>query len=286
MRSYAELRGTPSDLRYQEAISEDGQTRVLEITRQMPEDPRPLLTRRITSLREQKSHLWALDNYHSTVTALIQEGGYRSILEIGGGRSPSLGQQEIDALGFAYTVNDISARELSLAPSWVSKALFDVQTNDIGDLEGHIGRYDLIFSNMVFEHVASFDRAYRNVFRLLAEGGVGIALHPVLFAAPFIVNHLLPDKLSRKLLRTIDPNRVDTGIPKFPAFYDGCLISPRIPERLKAVGFRDAWQVPFYGHNYYARIPLVRDLHTAVTRAIKDNDLTWLATYSYTIVLR
>lgn len=250
----------------------------------MPDDDGPGLAHQVANLRKHKSYRWALDNYHSTITSLIRESDCRSILEIGGGRSPSFAQPEIEALSAAYTVNDISARELSLAPDWVNKARFDIQTDNPADLGSHPGAYDLVFSNMVLEHVASFDRAYKNVFRLLSDGGLGVALHPVLYSVPFAVNRLLPDTVSRKLLRVIDSSRVDTGIPKFPAYYDGCLVSSRIPDRLKAFGFRGAWQIPFYGHNYYAGIPVVRDIHSIFSRAIMENDISLFATYSYTIV--
>jgi SAM-dependent methyltransferase len=238
----------------------------------------------VADLASRKHANWAWRNFLPTVASMLHEGGYRSILEVGGGRSPSLSKDEISELSIKYTCNDISARELSLAPDWVEKALFDIQTPNTAELDAYTGAFDFVFSQMVMEHVPSFDRAYRNIYRILEEGGVGIAFHPTLYSVPFIANRLLPDTVTRKVLKLVFPNRTDTGTPKFPAYYSGCVISTKVTDHLKEIGFRNAWQVPFYWHNYYKKFPLVRDVHTKFSDMAADKDMTFFATFAYTIV--
>src|SRR5690606_5853440 len=117
-----------------------------------------------------------------TVLDLARILNARSLLEVGGGRSPLLTERELARHDIRYTANDISERELERAPNWVGKACFDIQTPDHAQIEQYAGQFDLIFSRMVMEHVPSYQRAYRNIFTLLQPGGVAIAFHPVLFA--------------------------------------------------------------------------------------------------------
>ena len=120
------------------------------------------------------------------VEALRQAGrfgddGKVRVLEIGGGRGPQFTPAEAEKLGVALTVNDIDARELSLAPPGFATACFNVAAEVDPSL---FGKFDFIFSRMVFEHVKDAPRAWRNVAALLAPGGVALALSPdALFAA-------------------------------------------------------------------------------------------------------
>jgi len=226
---------------------------------------------------------WAWANYLDTVRELIALSGAQSVIEIGGGRAPSFTEEEVAALNIDYTSNDISERELARAPKWVGKAHFDVQTADERAIAPYEGRFDLAFSKMVMEHVASYERAYTNLYRILKPGGVSIAFHPVLFAFPFVVNKFMPEAASARILETLFPNRNDEQIPKFPASYSGCVISQRVRNRLKEIGFKDVWQVPFYGHGYYNRFPGGRTLQQAAAKLTRRAKATSFAAYAFTI---
>ena len=99
------------------------------------------------------------------------EGQVR-LLEIGGGRGPQFTPAEAEKLGVALTVNDIDARELSLAPQGFATACFNIAAEVDPAL---FGKFDFIFSRMVFEHVKDAPRAWANVAALLAPGGVALA---------------------------------------------------------------------------------------------------------------
>lgn len=70
-----------------------------------------------------------------------------------------------DANGIEYVVNDISSEELELAPSWVKKTCFDIGTPDTTDEQK--GRFGLVFSKTVLEHVRDTRQAYQNIYEML-----------------------------------------------------------------------------------------------------------------------
>jgi len=227
---------------------------------------------------------WAWENFLPSVRNLIVASGARQVIEIGGGRSPSFSQNDLQALGIEYTSNDISARELDKAPAWVGKAHFDIAAADPAMIAPFEGTFDVAFSKMVMEHVGNFHDAYRNIHRILTPGGLAIAFHPVLYAVPFVINRMIPETVSQPLLAKLFPDRTDEGTPKFPAWYSGCFVSQRVRDSLRAIGFADVWQAPFYGHRYYRKIPIVRDIHKLVTRQLSARNVATLASFAYTIV--
>jgi SAM-dependent methyltransferase len=237
----------------------------------------------LTALNYVPRSPWAWSNFLPTVKSLIEIRGYSSVMEIGGGRFPSFKQNEAEAMGLRYTSNDISQAELSLAPRWVDTACFDVQTNNPAEFAGHEDRYDLIYSQMVMEHVPSYRRAYRNMAALLKPGGLAIAFHPTLYALPYVVNRIVPESVSAPILRLVSPDRTRDCVPKHPAFYSGCVISKTVRDTIRDIGFSEVQQVPFYSHHYYDRIPLVRDIHYRFSDMAAALKLTALSSFCYTV---
>ncbi len=97
------------------------------------------------------------------------------MLEIGGGRGPPMTPREAADAGIAYAVNDVDARELAMGPAEFEKVQFDV-SGVVGPTL--LGRYDLVISRMVMEHVRDAKRAWTNICGLLAPGGLALAFHP------------------------------------------------------------------------------------------------------------
>jgi hypothetical protein len=102
------------------------------------------------------------------------------------------------------------------------------------------------------------------------------------YSPPFVINKLLPEFLSEGLLRAFFGNRTDDGIPKFPARYSMCYgNSPRLKRRFLSVGYADVDIRTFYGHNYFSKIPIVRELDSGLTRLAYKRSLTQFGSYAY-----
>lgn len=229
---------------------------------------------------------WAWDNYRPTIEHFVREWGLTRLVEIGGGRDPLFTPEEAQALGIELTVNDISEEELRHAPAAFAKACFDI-SGDLAASGAKLGSYDLIFSRMVFEHVKDVRKAWSNVAALLAPGGVGIAFIPTLYALPYVANMMIPEAVSQRIVKMLYPHRTDSEDPKFPAHYDWAFSSERkMRPMLEEAGFSDAHIVPFYGHEYFTRIPVVRELDAMLTRVAIRRDWRALTSYAYIVARR
>jgi len=234
--------------------------------------------------------VWAWENYKPSLVAFVEtlrqagrcgEDGRVRLLEIGGGRGPQFTPAEADKLGVALTINDIDARELSLAPAGFATACFNIA----GDVDPALkGTFDFIFSRMVFEHVKDAPRAWANVAGLLAQGGVALAFHPTLYSPPFVLNWLAPEAFSGRLLKLLFPWRHDGDYPKFPARYEMCVAEPSfVAPKLRSYGFSESLIAPFYGHRYLRAIPVMREVEGALHTLAERRDLRWLSSYAYTL---
>lgn len=244
------------------------------------------LTEVVNDLEGRRFSSWAWQNFEHTVKRLVEAVGASSVMEIGAGRRPTFDQRTIEEWEVNYIANDISARELGKAPSYVKKACFDIGGADQIPMQPFQGEVDVIFSKMVFEHIRDTNRAYSNIANLLRPGGVCINFHPVLFSPPFVINYALPEALTQRLLRRLHPRRHDEGEPKFPAYYNGCMISAPQNKRIQQAGFRNVWQIPFFRHEYFRRIPVVREIDSALSNLAERRNWSSLASYSFTIAMK
>ena len=224
---------------------------------------------------------WPFKNFRGTVTGLARHFALTSLCEVGGGRIPLLQQETVGELGADYAICDISQAELDRAPGWLSKVQCDIGASDLQGLKRN--QYDLMFSHMVMEHVRDVRQAYVNTFQLLREDGIVINFHPTLYALPFVVNRMAPEDLTRPLLQLLDKSRDDTGRPKFPAYYSWCVSTARAERMIRAIGFREVFILPFWGHAYFDRVPLLRDLGRTMAAAAESRQIRSLSSYAYTI---
>lgn len=232
-------------------------------------------------LNVEHNEAWAWANYERVVRHLAGASGAKKLIEIGGGRDPLFGRAALTELGAELTVNDISPVELAALPKGYRTACFDI-AGDLTPEEIARGGYDLAFSRMVFEHVADGQRAWENLFRLLAPGGIGLAFVPTLYAFPFVANWLLPDDFAARIVKLLYKNRTDNKDPVFPARYSWTVASEsRLAPMLSKIGYRDAMVVPFYGHGYYQPFPIVRDIHAKFTEIARARDWRFFASYAY-----
>ncbi|MES1155056.1 MAG: methyltransferase domain-containing protein, partial [Pseudorhodoplanes sp.] len=150
----------------------------------------------------ERTEGWAWQNYERVVRYLTETFQAKKLIEIGGGRDPLFGREDLAGMGAELTVNDISETELAELPKGYRTACFDI-AGDLDAAEIKRSGYELAFSRMVFEHVADGQRAWKNLHEILAPGGIGLAFVPTLYAFPFVVNWLIPDKLAAKIVKLL-----------------------------------------------------------------------------------
>lgn len=229
----------------------------------------------VSSLRVGKNYQWAFSNCKFVIEKAISEFNCVGVLEIGGGRRPLFTPQEIALRSLSYTVNDVDQSELDRLQGVYDDVLCADLTMFRADR-----RYDIMFSRFVYEHVSDNRRSLENQLAMLNDGGLVIHFHPVLYSLPFVANYVLDERLSQSVLKWVFRGEEKV---KFPAHYDWCVVSEVQRRRLLDVGFSEAVLVPFYGHHYYARFPLVRDVHRLLSGVIGSLDLHLMASYCFTI---
>jgi len=238
----------------------------------------------MTSLGAQTDWRWAWDSYKRVVRDLCRQLAARRLIEIGGGRDPLFSLTELKDLGAELTLNDIDPSELAHLPTGYPTACFDVVGNlsSVGYLRGS---FDLAFSRMVFEHVADGQRAWANLYEMLAPGGIALAFIPTLYAPPFVVNWLLPHKLAAAIVKMLRPERRGEEDPVFPPVYSWCFGNEfRMWSMLSAIGYRDVAVLPFYGHGYFEHVPIMRDIHKWFAGIARRRDWRTIASFAYIIV--
>jgi SAM-dependent methyltransferase len=226
---------------------------------------------------------WAIANYKRTVSEFCKMFAAQRLIEIGGGRDPLFDPQEIKSLDVEMTINDILAGELAVLPPGYRTACFDV-ADAASDFTDRRDSFDFAFSRMVFEHVTDGQRAWANLYELLAPGGVALTYIPTLYAFPFVANWLLPDKLAAAIVKTLYKNRTDEEDPVFPARYSWCFTDTRLTKMLSDIGYREIFVQPFYGHGYYKSFPIVHKMQTRFSEIARRRDWRPFTSFAYIAV--
>ncbi|MGH3851716.1 MAG: class I SAM-dependent methyltransferase, partial [Pseudonocardiaceae bacterium] len=138
------------------------------------------------------------------------------ILDVGSGRTPSLAP-DARPPGCHYVGLDVSSVELEAAPSgWYDEIVVADVAQRVPELEG---RFDLVVSLQVLEHVRPLPVAMENLRSYLAPGGCLIAQLSGAYSVYGVVNRLIPQSVALWLLKHLLARPVDTV---FPAYYHRC----------------------------------------------------------------
>lgn len=218
------------------------------------------------------------DEFQPRVEGLIRQRGAESVCEVGGGAFPMLSRDFVSAHELRYLVIDVSAEELNKAPAHAETLVGDI--SDLGALPSE--RFDVVITRWVLEHVEVPERFHRGVRRLLHPGGSAIHLFPTLYSLPFVVNRLLPDAVSARVLRASGGADRDQG--KFPAYYRWCRgpIRRQI-RRFERQGFYIEQYVGFYGHHYFERIPPLQRAENGFARLLAKRGVASLTSYAWVV---
>lgn len=230
----------------------------------------------------------AWENSTAHLENLIITRKLRRILEVGGGANPTVSLDFIAQHQLEYTVLDISEVELAKAPEGYLKILADI-TSPTLNLELS-GQYDFIFSKMLAEHVRNAEMFYRNIFRLLSDGGTTFHFFPTLYALPFVLNLIIPERLGYSLVLFFQGKyrKNEGNLGKFPAYYSWCRgPTPGQLRRFEQIGFEIDEYIGFFGHDsYYARVPWLRRISSNISKWLVNHPTPWLTSFVYMTLVK
>lgn len=225
-----------------------------------------------------------LSDFETTLRALVDRLDRGStVAELGAGANPNLAAHpRVAAKDVQLVMIDISQDELAKAPDVGRKLCLDVASPDF-PLEDTV---DLACSQMLAEHVRDGGQFLRNVARMLKPSGLYLQVSPVLYALPFVVNRIVPERLSSPLLNMFQPRDLDRR-GKFPARYSLCRgPRPKQLARIEQAGLRVVAARGYFGHNYYGRIPVLRELEVLKAKALVRRPIPLLCSFSVYLLTR
>jgi SAM-dependent methyltransferase len=221
----------------------------------------------------------------AAVRDLIEKHGARHVLEIGSGANPTLAVDYVRGTGLDYLTSDPEPAELDKADPAYGRLVLDLSR---GEPPARLrDRFDLVFSRMVNEHVADGERYYRNIHAILRPGGWTAHWFSTLYALPFLVNRLLPERLSGPLLDYFYPrDRHHQG--KFAGRYRWSRgPSRQMQQRFARLGFEVVEYVGYFGHGYYGRrFPALQRLEWAKSEWLLRHPLPQLTAYARLVLRR
>ncbi|HEX4466057.1 MAG TPA: methyltransferase [Solirubrobacteraceae bacterium] len=220
--------------------------------------------------------------YKAELRRLTAPGSVR-VLDVGGGAKPTLRLTRIENEQIDYVVTDIDAEELAAAPAEYRKVAGDVlERETIMRLLDTGGQFDVVISRWVAEHMRDGRAFHENVFSLLAPGGTAVHLFPTLYAVPFMVNRILADRISRRLLFNFTKRDV-----KFPAHYSWCYgPTERQLSGLRDVGFEIERYVGFFGHGFFAPVAPVHAAYRRLVHTLMRHPVPSLTAFAVAVLKR
>ncbi|HXH99821.1 MAG TPA: hypothetical protein VNI52_06110 [Sphingobacteriaceae bacterium] len=211
----------------------------------------------------------------------IKLNNIKSVFEIGAGANPTLPPDRIKALNISYTINDIDLKELEKADIIYERDVTDLCKESINIQS----RYGLVFSRMAGEHFYNARNLHKNVLKILAPGGYALHCFSTLYALPFLVNKLVPESVSQKLLSFFNPRDLYQH-DKFEAYYDMSYgPSKKMVNFFISTGYDIVNYTGYFGHGYYKKIPVLRTLEKLKANWLVKHPIPELTSYSM-IVLR
>jgi SAM-dependent methyltransferase len=176
-----------------------------------------------------KRHLHTV--YKFEVAGIVNRRPGQVVLDIGGGKECPFLPFVKEAGGHLIIAVDCSDHELRLNPELDNKVVADAASRAFPFRESSA---DLIASRSVVEHLHDNAAFFANCAQVLRPGGALVHTFPCKFAPFSLINQLLPNRVTRRLLAYFHPHWEDEC--GFVAYYDHCYYSG-IRELLERSGF-------------------------------------------------
>ncbi len=211
--------------------------RFIEWNRRLSRRERALATR----LVPQSAKDGPVDFRDNVLPSLLAPG--LRVLDVGGGKYPAISPQIKREMDLHVVGLDISETELTQAPAG---AYDSVIVGDIGRV--HIpGKYDLVFSRTLLEHVADTPAAIANLAGALMPNGLMAHVVPCRNAPFAILNRALGNRLGRRVLFAVFPEKkANSG---FRAYYRDCTPA-RLSRLCRDSGLDVVQVIPYYNSDY------------------------------------
>jgi SAM-dependent methyltransferase len=224
--------------------------------------------------RPRYATYWGTEFWDEVNAALARAG---AVLDVGSGRRPTIAPEDRPA-GVEYVGLDISAEELALAPDGAYDQTVAADASEL--VQDLVGRFDLILSWQVLEHVRDLPGAAANFHAYAKPGGTFVAMLSGRYAAYAVANRVLPADTARKFVARLRRRPIDTV---FPAHYDHC------DEKGLKEAFSD-WErvevIPLWrGADYFERLPGLLGLYLRYEDLAIKRGWNGLAT-NYVVIAR
>ena len=192
-----------------------------------------------------KRHIQTL--YRYAVADLVNRRPAQIILDVGGGKDcPFLAQVENPNEHLIIAL-DYAEEELHRNPHLDIKIAADATASGFPFRDGSA---DLVVSRAVVEHIRDNEAFFKNCAHVLRPGGIMIHAFPGRFAPFALMNQLLPNLWTRRLIGRLHPEWREDANYGFLAFYDRCYFSA-VQDLLDRNGFKNARFTFLYYQSMY-----------------------------------
>jgi 2-polyprenyl-6-hydroxyphenyl methylase/3-demethylubiquinone-9 3-methyltransferase len=193
-----------------------------------------------------------------------------TVVDVGGGKACRFAGYRDEASDAKIIAVDISAEELSHNHDVDERIVADV----VQGLPFEDESVDMVVSRSVLEHLTDTETFISEAARVLKPDGSFIHLFPSKLAPHAVINRLLPNRATRRLLSLFMPG--SEGRLGFPAFYDNCLASDIKPillkNRLHIVDMRASYYSADY-FDFFAPLYLLVVGYEFIAHALQIEDL-------------
>ena len=193
-----------------------------------------------------KRHIQTL--YKFEVAELLNRRPGQIVLDIGGGKECPFLPFVDPRFGHLIIALDLSDEELRHNRQLDHKIVADAAAHGFPFRDGSA---DLVVSRAVVEHIRDNAAFFRNSAHVLRPGGIMVHAFLGRFAPFALMNQLLPNRLTRRMIDYLHPEWQEEGNYGFLAFYNRCYFSA-IKDLLDRNGFTNArFNLLYYQSIYF-----------------------------------